>query len=260
MTLRKSRPAETSLKSLKSLSHTFLELDIQLTKMSPLVVKHPFTDSGMVGLRKEDGSIAIADLTNDPVSLCIWREQMGELIDNAEKPIELFMMVTKSYKLGFLKYAAPFLSEQDTALFLSQAWIITEAPNSDPNLTKRDVLALFRSIDPQKLMDEEEYRAFCNLDDVVTIYRGVTSFNSKNVKALSWTLDRNTAEWFAQRYGEHGTVYQAQIKKEHICALLLGRNESEVIVDPKHLMGLTAIEMSTGPEEKHGLSMTMGGI
>lgn len=51
------RPAETSLKSLKALSHAFLKLNIKLTKMSPLVVKHPFTDSGIVGLRKKDGGI-----------------------------------------------------------------------------------------------------------------------------------------------------------------------------------------------------------
>ena len=167
---------------------------------------------------------------------------MGRLIDDAEKPIDLFMMITKPYKLGFLKYAAPYLSEQDTALFLSQAWIIAEAPNSDPNLTKREMLALFRSLDPQKLMDEEEYGVFCGLDDVVTVYRGVTSHNAKNVKALSWTLNRDTAEWFAHRYGEQGTVYEAQIRKEHICAVFLGRNEAEVIVDPKHLRNVAATE------------------
>lgn len=242
MAVKRNRPAETDLKNLKVLSHTLLELDIQLTKMSPLVVKHPFTDSGIVGLRKEDGGIAVADLTSDLVSLHTWRGQMGRLIDDAEKPLDLFMMITKPYKLGFLKYAEPYLSEQDTALFLSQAWIITEAPNSDPNLTKRELLALFRSVDPQKLMDEEEYGVFRGLDDVVTVYRGVTSHNAKNVKALSWTLNRDTAEWFANRFGEQGTVYEAQIPKEHICAVFLGRNEAEVIVDPKHLRNVAATE------------------
>ncbi len=118
MASKRSRPAETNLKKLKALSHSLLELDIQSTKMSPLVVKHSFTDSGIVGLRGEDGGITAADLTSDPASLCKWREQMRSLIDEAEKPFDLFMLITKSYKLGFLKYAAPFLSEQDAALFL----------------------------------------------------------------------------------------------------------------------------------------------
>lgn len=63
--------------------------------------------------------------------------------------------------------------------------------------------------------------------------------NEKNVKALSWTLDRDTAEWFAHRFGESGTVYEAQIQKKHIYAFFSGRNESEVIVDPKHLTEIT---------------------
>ena len=49
-------PAETNLAALKTLAHTLLWFDIQPTKLSPLVVKHPFTDSGLVGIRNEDGS------------------------------------------------------------------------------------------------------------------------------------------------------------------------------------------------------------
>lgn len=242
MAAKSNRPAETDLKKLKNLSHALLELDIQPTKMSPLVVKHPFTDSGIVGLLRDNGYMAVADLTSDPASLQAWREQTKQLIDEAEKPFALFLMITKPYKLGFLKHAAPFLSEQDTALFLSQAWITTESPNSDPNLSKRELISLFRSVDPQKLMDEEEYGIFCGLDDVVTVYRGVTSYNAKNVKALSWTLNRDTAEWFAHRFGEQGTVYEAQIKKKHICAVFLGRNEAEVIVDPRYLVGISQVQ------------------
>ena len=63
---------------------------------------------------------------------------------------------------------------------------------------------MFRSLDPQKLMDQEEYTQFQNLDDVVTVYRGVTSYNANNIKALSWTLNREVAEWFVHRYGEDG--------------------------------------------------------
>jgi len=71
---------------------------------------------------------------------------------------------------------------------------------------------------------------------------GYQTHNAKNVKALSWTLNRDTAEWFAHRFDEHGTVYEAQIPKEHIYAVFLGRNEAEVIVDPKHLQGITPIQ------------------
>ena len=71
------------------------------------------------------------------------------------------------------------------------------------------------------------------------------------MKALSWTLSRDTAQWFANRYGKTGTVYEATIDKKHIHALFLGRNESEVIVDPKYLCGITQVQ-----ELAHG-TMTM---
>ena len=233
---------ETDLRAVKALAHAMLELDIEQTRLSPLVVKHPFTDNGISGVRKPDGSIAIADLLNKPDDLDLWRKQVRGVIDEADSAFQIYMMITKSYALGFLKFARNSLSEKDFADILVDAWIRTEAPNNDPNLSKKDLLSLFKATDPALLMDEDDYRRFTDLDDVVTVYRGVTSMNEKNVKALSWTLDRETAEWFAHRFGESGTVYEAQIQKKHIYAFFSGRNESEVIVDPRHLTEITKVQ------------------
>lgn len=249
---KRSWPAKTDLRRLKGLAQTFLMLDIQPTKMSPIAVSHPYTDSGFVGLRGEDGSMGIGNLMDDPNALQKWQTALRQQIREAKSPVDLFMLITKPYKLGFFKHAAPLLSEQDAALFLSQSWIISEAPNLDPNWSKRELVSLFRAIDPQKLMNDEEYTLFQGLDNVVTIYRGVTSYNAKNIKAMSWTLNRDTAEWFAHRFGEDGTVYEAQIEKKHIYAIFTGRNESEVIIDPKYLLNL-----SQAIEHTRGFEMTM---
>ena len=247
---KKKWPAETNLAALKSLANALLQLDIQLTKMSPLVVKHPFTDSGRVGIHDEDGSLSAGNLLDDPSVLHSWRENVRQQINEAETAAGLLLLVTKPYQLGYLKLATPYLCEQDAALFLSYTWINTESPNDDPNLSKRSLLAMFRSIAPQKLMDEEERELFQSLDDVVTVYRGVTSYNAQNAKALSWTLNREVAEWFAHRFGQNGTVYEAQVKKENIYAVFLGRNEEEVIVDPERLTGLSQL-----PEQEQGQGM-----
>ena len=66
-------PAETNLATLKTLAHTLLWFDIQPTKLSPLVVKHPFTDSGLVGIRNEDGNLSAGNLLDDPGALHSWR-------------------------------------------------------------------------------------------------------------------------------------------------------------------------------------------
>ena len=125
---------------------------------------------------------------------------------------------------------------------LADAWIRSEAPNDDPNLSKPKLLAMFRKADPNILMNEDERKILQGLENPVTVYRGVTSYNAKNVQALSWTLDEKVAQWFAHRYGEQGTVYQARIHKDDIYAVFTGRNESEVIVDPKHLAGIEPVQ------------------
>lgn len=244
--------AETDLTALKSLARTLLYLDIQPTKMSPLVVKHPFIDSGVTAIRDENGSIQLVDLLNDPRALEYWRGQMAQNIQNAESSNQLFYMVTKPYRLAFLKYAARYLSERDAASALNFVWTTSEAPNSDPNLSRRELLALFRSVSPALLMAKEELQVYEELPNPVTIYRGVTPYNAKMVKGLSWTLDRDTAEWFAHRYGSCGQAYQAQIEKAHIHAVFLGRNEAEVIVDPNYLTELSQVHI---PEQEFGMEL-----
>ena len=178
-------------------------------------------------------------------------QKVGEQIDSAENVHQIFVLLNPPYYLTFIKFAAPALSGKDLGRLLSTAWTQEECPNQDCNVSKRELVALFRSVPPESLMDEEERAAHQALEDTVTVYRGVTPYNAKNIRALSWTLDRKTADWFAHRFGEEGTVYEAQIRKEHILALFTGRNESEVIVDPRHLE-----QIMESPEPEFDMQMT----
>lgn len=233
---------ETNLNQVKDLAKTFLRLDIAETKMSPLIVKHPFTDTGIIVFRKDDGSIGQANLLEDKAELQKWRRHMAEQIDRSESAYHIHLMVTNPYRLTFLKYAQPYLSKTDFSEMLNDAWVRSENPNIDPNVSQKELLALFRTADPAVLMDEDEYLQFKQLDDTVTVYRGVTSFNAENIKALSWTLDYEKAVWFAHRFDEDGKVYEAQIAKEYILAYFNSRKEQEVIVDPKHLINISEAE------------------
>lgn len=247
--MKNQRRENTDLQGLKLLAKVFLSYEPVKTKFSPMIVKHPFTDSGIVGIRTDDGGYGYANLLDNQADMDNWREHMEKRIDSIDDASGIFILITKPYALGFFKHAAQHLGREDFAKILAHTWIRTEAPNSDPNLSKSKLLTLFKSADPQILMDEEEYQQFLSLPDKVTVYRGVTSYNASNVKALSWTLDRKTAEWFAQRFGEYGTVYQAVVDKQHIFALFTGRNESEVIVNPKYLEGLEQIHQFAPSEQ-----------
>lgn len=100
---KKKWPAETNLAAVKSLAHTLLWLDIQPTKMSPMVVKHPFTDSGLVGIHDEDGSLSAGNLLDDPSVLHSWRENVRQQINEAETAVGLLLLVTKPYRVGLLE-------------------------------------------------------------------------------------------------------------------------------------------------------------
>ena len=227
----------TDLDRVKAVAGMLLMTDVHETAYSPMVVHHPFTASGMVGVRA-DGGLRILDITENPENLRLWREQMQKMINDADSAFQIYMLVNKPYGLTFLKLSEPYLSQEDLSRILSSAWVMSENPNADSNLTKRRLVSLFRSADPSVLMDEDERQMLTDLEGTVTVYRGVTSYNAKNIRALSWTLNYDTAKWFASRFGEHGTVYEARVYKEHILALFNRRNEAEVIIAPKNLMNI----------------------
>ncbi len=87
---------------------------------------------------------------------------------------------------------------------------------------------------PGKLhaMNAKERKAYTALPDELTIYRGVGKGRNAE-KGLSWTLDRSKAIYFARRFTDHGggILFTARAKKSDVHALLLGRNEQEVVID-----------------------------
>ena len=242
---------KTNLTEVKRLAKVLLNMEPELTEYAPVIIHHPFTTSGMVGLQDEQGNLRIGNIVESQEDRKQWQKQMSRIIDDASDVFGLYHKIEKPYVLGFLKFAAPNLSKADFSTILADAWIRSEQPNHDPNLSQSKLLAMFRAADPKILMDAEEQEKLEALGDTVTVYRGVHSAKSKGVNAMSWTLDQETAAWFAGRYGRQGCVYEAKIEKTHICALFHGRNESEVILNPKYLTDITQVQTM----EQSGMTM-----
>lgn len=59
-------------------------------------------------------------------------------------------------------------------------------------------------------------------------------------------MDYDKAEWFFKRFGEAGTVYEAQIEKAHILAYFNRKNESEIIVYPEYLLAIEETQTQIG--------------
>ena len=168
---------ETNLNHVKTVADALLLTDINETEFSPMVVQHPFTSSGIAAVQRNGGLITL-NITQSSDDLRIWRAFMSERIKNAESTFEIYNMINKPYALTFLKFASPYLSKADFSELLANAWIRSENPNSDSNLNKSKLLAMFKEADPTILMNESEYKEFQALDDPITIYRGVTPHNA----------------------------------------------------------------------------------
>ncbi len=247
------RPKEkvTAMAGVKSVAQMLLATDITETKFSPMIVQHPFTNSGITAYRTGKG-LQMLNLCESDEDLAHWRDGLSKVIDMAEKPTDIYMMLNTPYALTFLKYAEPYLSKRDFSELLGTAWISSEYANRDSEVSRKQLVDMFKRTNPESLMEESEREQLAGLDDTVTLYRGVTSINGKNLRALSWTLDYETADWFAHRFDEEGTVYEAQIDKKHIFALFNGRNEAEIVLDPRYLRNIHPAET---PEQ--GMHMRM---
>ncbi len=87
----------------------------------------------------------------------------------------------------------------------------------------------------QYVMTDGERAQVNGLPARVTVYRGVNPFNKAS--GLSWTLDRDVAHWFANRFSVIGPGYviRGTVLRHRILALFDRRKESEVVVPPKYI-------------------------
>ena len=93
-------------------------------------------------------------------------------------------------------------------------------------------------------MTSEELSYLKNLPDNVEIYRGTQSQKAK-IRAFSWTLKKETAEWFANRWKLKGKLYKAKIPKSAIYFYSNNRKECEVVLNPRKLRFIEEIKQQS---------------
>ena len=82
------------------------------------------------------------------------------------------------------------------------------------------------------MMDEHEQKFLKKLPDEITVFRG---HQFRNKEGCSWSLSYNRAKWFAARFADGKSRYgviAGTVKKSDVIAVLLGRGEMEIAVDP----------------------------
>ena len=233
----------TNLSEIKSLARTLVYLDIQETELGEIVVKHPYTDSAFVVIQDDiEPHGRFVNLLKDKEGLEKWRQSLIARIEKSDL-LSIYAMITKPYILAFIKLVKSYLSKEDLTRIFGNAWTRLEFITSNGIFTTNQLVGIFKQCEPSILMDKEELKVIEGFDDTITIYRG-TRNGSKKTRGMSWTTDIEIARWFSNRFssnGKPGNVYQAEIDKENILAYFEGRNEQEVVVDPKGLRGVQKI-------------------
>lgn len=80
-------------------------------------------------------------------------------------------------------------------------------------------------------MSDQEREHLAQLPPMVEVWRGA---RRSDHLALSWSLNKKKAMWFARRFAKKGErlfLMRGLVKKEDILAVILGRNEWEVVSD-----------------------------
>lgn len=157
-----------------------------------------------------------------------------EMIFSVEKKyqIEAFVRLLDLYKHNKISITRKELFEVFVEIYTYSEFGFNEFDRSDISLLL-------------SLSSDNDYKAKINKDDggYVTIYRGEGELSSPLNEAYSWTLDKDKAEWFANRFDTEniGIVYQARVHIDNIKAYFEDRGEEEVIVFPEDIADVQII-------------------
>jgi len=163
---------------------------------------------------------------------------------------KVFMLVEKPFRLNWLEENIDLIKDDKQYYnFLKDAYMMTEFPmNGFSNY--RDLLDLFYARKNSKLMlDEDELKLLNSLPNEVKIWRGVKVddvLDDDNI-GLSFTLNKDKAIWFAERFAQAGVsqaiLIEAVVKRDDILSIFLNRDEEEVIVNPEDIKIKKIIEL-----------------
>ena len=227
----------TNMDEIKRVARVLLYTDVHFNDDFAFIVHHPFFQNSVYPIQDKSG-MKLLNITNED-ELATARANVETLIDRIRDVFDLFMLMSKPYLPAFFKFANKYMSDVDYAKFLSEMWVAVEFPNNDKNITAFQFINLFKKANKQIMMSEEDLNYYNNLPDVVKIYRGIR--DGGKVRALSWTTDIETAQWFANRWDNEGEVYSAEIDKKDVLAYFSTRGEYEVVIDFKKLKNIHII-------------------
>ena len=162
-------------------------------------------------------------------------------LQEAKTVFDVMSLLKKEYRLSFLNRVCDYISKEEYSINLVRAYVDTESPDTDLDMSKEKLLEMFRKLNVEQSMTSEDKELLKSMGDKIIVYRGVSDRKREKIDYMSWSYSYEQAEWFAKRYNENSVVYKAEIDKQHVFALTNRRQESEIILDPNHLSNIQVV-------------------
>ena len=199
------------ISKIREMAKFFADIPIYDTRVGG-VASHPFTNTWITGIYDKDRKLTFVDLRKEDEQ-AKWREQIKATIEESDLR-GICLMLNKPYILTFISYIESMLSDEELGMILGTFWTAIDNITGDSNVNGMEIVKWFKRADKKSLMNEEELLVYESLPEEVTVYRGVTSYNRKKEKALSWTLDYEKAVWVANRFSTGtGEVWTMSVPK-----------------------------------------------
>jgi len=169
-----------------------------------------------------------------------------EKIDMCESIEAIILYLGERSTLNYLNllHSEKVLEEQMCADLLYENWVSLEIIHNN-GMSKEKLLKLMK-------MAEKEPEMVARINKLsstnkVLVYRGAGNSRESSHEGLSWTIDKEKAIWFANRFsmlGRKGYLYSGIIDKKDIFAFIESRRESEVVCDYRMIKNLKKVCVS----------------
>lgn len=221
-----------TMKSAINGANKFTEL---LKKKEPLLpeLERYVTDDSIIGKMLRHPlvySVPHADTFN---ALCNNRFlEMREMIRQElekEKPnlaMIIFVCYAKPYRITAFSELSHLMRPAEYWGILGDVWVESENIWQNKNLWH----TLLHAKIPRRteFMSQRERKILKELPDELTVYRGYIP--KKNKLGFSYTLNKDTAKWFANRFKQNGAVSTRTVKKSDVFAFKNQGTEEEIII------------------------------
>lgn len=165
-------------------------------------------------------------------------------IARAEKLEQCLNAVNKGNRFDFLNFLhkCGVITDQECADTVYSIWTMQDK-FYNCGMAKTKMIKFMKMAEKTLVLPEDIARL--SDDSMITVYRGV---KENNYKGLSWTIDRNIAEWFAKRFSYNVNkvyLFSGHLKKKDIIAFFNCRNENEVVCDYRKIKDIECEEIDS---------------